>query len=293
MKKALLSFLMACFAFVCVAQAQINVETVNVTMPSDFTAMVAADRATTDGVWITYAPDELDEVTAVGIGMGFSWGSMFPASVLSPYAGTSLTQVGFLDLGDPQFAGTYTVNIYLGGDTQGETLVCTQSFELTGTLGDVVEIPLNTPVAITGTQNLWVMYYQDGSVEHPAPAAADLLGDPNNRWIAIEGLGWYDLASVGGEGYAWLLWAYLDGYDLIGESNDAVAVYPNPSNGTFYLNLGKGQWNVEVYDITGRKVYENQHDGLSALDLGQCQKGLYFLKAVGESKELTTRIVIK
>ena len=70
-------------------------------------------------------------------------------------------------------------------------------------------------------------------------------------------------------------------------------VYPNPSNGTFNLNLGEGQWNVEVYDITGRKVYENRMDGHSVLDLGKRQKGVYFLKATGESRGVTAKIMVQ
>ena len=73
----------------------------------------------------------------------------------------------------------------------------------------------------------------------------------------------------------------------------ADAVYPNPSNGTFNLNLGEGQWNVDVYDITGRKVYENRHEGHSAIDLGACQKGMYFLKAKNGSEEVTSKIVVR
>ena len=82
--------------------------------------------------------------------------------------------------------------------------------------------------------------------------------------------------------------------DVVGENEyNATLVYPNPSNGTFNLNLGEGQWKVEVYDITGRKVYENRLDGLSILDLGSCQKGLYFMKAIGENKDLTTKIIVR
>ena len=83
------------------------------------------------------------------------------------------------------------------------------------------------------------------------------------------------------------------GYDAVEEKESSACVYPNPSNGVFNLNLGESQWNVEVYDITGRKVYENQHDGQSVLDLGQCQKGMYFLKAKNESEELTTKIIVR
>ena len=81
--------------------------------------------------------------------------------------------------------------------------------------------------------------------------------------------------------------------DAIDEMNITNGVYPNPSNGTFNLNLGAGQWNVEVYDITGRKVYENRMDGNSVLDLGACRKGMYFLKATGESRGVTAKIMVQ
>ena len=83
------------------------------------------------------------------------------------------------------------------------------------------------------------------------------------------------------------------GISAVEESESNVMVYPNPSNGTFNLNLGEGQWDVEVYDITGRKVYENRMDGRSVLDLGACRKGLYFLKATGESRGVTTKIMVQ
>ena len=83
------------------------------------------------------------------------------------------------------------------------------------------------------------------------------------------------------------------GVSAVEESESNVIVYPNPSNGTFNLNLGEGRWDVEVYDITGRKVYENRVDGQSILDLGRCQKGMYFLKATGESGGVTAKIMVQ
>lgn len=82
--------------------------------------------------------------------------------------------------------------------------------------------------------------------------------------------------------------------DVVSENeNNGMSVYPNPSTGTFNLNLGEGQWDVEVYDITGRKVYENRMDGRSVLDLGRCRKGVYFLKAMGESKGVTAKVMVQ
>ena len=115
-----------------------------------------------------------------------------------------------------------------------------------------------------------------------------------------------DTITVGAQAEYYVLAVYSDGCSSASETligvgypdgvNEAVCgtvVYPNPSNGTFNLNLGAGQWNVEVYDITGRKVYENRMDGHSILDLGKCNKGVYFLKAMGESRGVTAKIVVQ
>ena len=87
--------------------------------------------------------------------------------------------------------------------------------------------------------------------------------------------------------------AKLDFDDVNEFESGSMLVYPNPSNGIFNLNLDEGQWDIEVYDITGRKVYENRMEGRSALELGQCLKGIYFLKASNESRSLTTKVVIQ
>ncbi len=116
-----------------------------------------------------------------------------------------------------------------------------------------------------------------------------------------------DTITVGAQAEYFILAVYSDDCSSASETligvgypdsvNEAVicgtVVYPNPSNGTFNLNLGEGQWNVEVYDITGRKVYENRMDGRSVLDLGKCQKGVYFLKAIGESRGVTAKIMVQ
>ena len=75
--------------------------------------------------------------------------------------------------------------------------------------------------------------------------------------------------------------------------NSGFVVYPNPSNGQFNLDLGEGRWDVEVYDLTGREIYRGIHEGHSAINLGQCPKGMYFLKAKNQSPELTTKLMIQ
>ena len=70
-------------------------------------------------------------------------------------------------------------------------------------------------------------------------------------------------------------------------------VYPNPSEGLFYLNLGKGNWQVQVYDITGRKVLESQNEGMGSVDLSGRRSGMYFLKAMNGTQEINTKIVVR
>ena len=70
-------------------------------------------------------------------------------------------------------------------------------------------------------------------------------------------------------------------------------VYPNPSEGLFYLNVGKGNWQVQVYDITGRKVLESQNDGMGSVDLSGRRSGMYFLKAMNGTQEINTKIVVR
>jgi hypothetical protein len=127
--------------------------------------------------------------------------------------------------------------------------------------------------------------------------------DPNHSDLYY----FVDTISIDATAEYFIMSVYSDGCEaasdtIIGEGvphsvntmeNDKALVYPNPSNGTFNLNLGEGQWDVVVYDITGRKVYENRMEGRSVLDLGKCQKGIYFLKATDESRSLTTKIMVQ
>ncbi len=94
-------------------------------------------------------------------------------------------------------------------------------------------------------------------------------------------------------------------YEIYGEVNcdgtlsttelesTSFKVYPNPSTGMFFLNLDEGQWGVQVFDLTGRKVFENQCKGNCSVDLGQCQKGLYYLKATDGSQEYNEKIIMR
>lgn len=252
--------------------------------------VLSQDLLPAEGSWFSYVGD-YSSPQIIGIGMPFNWGYMFPAELMSEYKGCSFTQFAFLDAGEDQFATKYTVNIYVGGDTAPGTLVSTQGFEITGTVGDVVTFRLETPVEIEGSENIWLTFYNDGSIQYPAPAVAD-VGNPNSRWLGIDGYGWMDVASVSSEVYSWLAWIYVDGYDWIGESNASIAVYPNPTMEN--LNISAlGMTHITMLNTLGQVVYDAKVDGnTTTLDMSQYQAGIYMVRvttANGESVKLITK----
>jgi hypothetical protein len=243
----------------------------------------AQEQLPSVGSWFSYVGD-YSSPQIIGIGMPFNWGYMLPAELMQEYMGCSLTQFAFLDAGEEQFATHYTINIYLGGDIAPDSLVSTQEFEITGTVSDVVTFRLDTPVEIDGTQNIWLTFYHDGSIQYPAPAVAD-VGNPNSRWLGIDGYGWMDVASVSSEAYSWLAWVYVDGYDWIGESNEAISVYPNPTSGNVSI-LASGINHVAVMNAIGQVIYESNADGnMATLDMSQYQNGVYMVRVTTENGE--------
>ena len=88
---------------------------------------------------------------------------------------------------------------------------------------------------------------------------------------------------------------HCNGVVAVEENNDVASfsVVPNPTSGIVNLSLGKGLWQVQVFDITGRKVMEQQCETQSTLDLSQQPKGLYLLKAQNGTEEYNTKIVVR
>ncbi|MBR5824260.1 MAG: T9SS type A sorting domain-containing protein [Paludibacteraceae bacterium] len=70
---------------------------------------------------------------------------------------------------------------------------------------------------------------------------------------------------------------------------EQLLVYPNPTQGCVYFE--KQLENVVVYDISGRKVYE-QTGAEQMLDLSCLNAGTYIVKAVCENRNITAKVVI-
>ena len=133
-----------------------------------------------------------------GIGTGGSdvyWAIMLPPTMLptEPLTTVSLFEAtGYSE--EP-----ITLMIYSGGDTAPDTLLYQE--EVTPLAADDFhEITLAEPVTFDATQNLWIVCKEYGTF--PA-IGCNYLGDPNGRWISLDGIVWEDVANY--VNYTWMI----------------------------------------------------------------------------------------
>ncbi|MBO5728386.1 MAG: T9SS type A sorting domain-containing protein [Paludibacteraceae bacterium] len=70
--------------------------------------------------------------------------------------------------------------------------------------------------------------------------------------------------------------------------NNNLSVYPNPTTGV--LNITEVLTDVQLFDVTGRVVYENSTVE-ATIDLSNLANGTYFLVANKESQRISTKVV--
>jgi hypothetical protein len=72
------------------------------------------------------------------------------------------------------------------------------------------------------------------------------------------------------------------------------SVYPNPAeNGYIYLDtILEGNKNVKIFDMNGRKVFE-ENTAAQSLDINRINQGFYIIQVTANNKTLATKLVIK
>ena len=80
------------------------------------------------------------------------------------------------------------------------------------------------------------------------------------------------------------------------DSNNHISAYPNPTNGTIYLNSETSLIKeASVFDLLGKQVYKSNFSALNnvSLDLKSLQSGVYLLKVTSDSGETETMKIMK
>jgi len=196
----------------------------------------------------------------------------------------------------------------------GDSLTYTLMFTLDGglnwnstgidTAGDLV---IFSHVAyVPGTANTYFLtaasslgavgsaYSEDGGltwtnidqVQHTACSFADI----NNGWSG----GFYSTTAGGGI-FKWGSVRVVSG--LNNNKVENFQVYPNPSNGTFYVRANvNGASGIKVMDVTGRVVFEKEYNTQSLLftsfDLSNQAQGVYMVE-VREGNNVSVQKVVK
>ena len=148
------------------------------------------DPGTGGGEWIHYDNGINGDSIGTGGVADFDVAIRFPASALVPYAGMSLQAVKVF----PADAGSFSIRVWTGGTASAPaTMVVDQPF--TATIDQWNTVALNTPVLITGTEELWFGYRCNVTTGYPAGCDAGPVVDGFGNMIYYQGA-WSTLTSL-------------------------------------------------------------------------------------------------
>ena len=260
-------------------------QTAQNTVPFKQPAVVAVEDA-----WLHYGSDVFGSNLAYNPqGIPFSWAVAFPPSVLQPYDGFVLTRVAFYE--NEWNLGNLKLSVFYGNEFMPLTLKDEQIFVPTGHVG-FCDIVLYNVVEVDPSQYIWVVFSElDMTETYSATFSYDDNPNPNGRWVQMEENKWDDVANYGPwERLQFMIWAYVtdDPYGVeepFGYS--ATGVYPNPSHGSLNICTVLSNACLEIYDLTGRLVYNQDiTNSVTSVDTESWPSGIYVWRVVAgkESK---------
>lgn len=222
--------------------------------------------------WLYY--DDGVNVTGIGLGSPTSlyFGIMFPGASLESYVGTYITKVSLYDYE----AHEGNLLVYYGGELAPDMLVHSQPYSTTGSLS-FVELDLTAPLPIDPSMNLWIVFNSlDGS--YPAPGCAT-TGDPNGRWISMDGTTWQDVATAGANlNYTWMIRAFVTGnfkgdVELTNDAKDSTFenynIYRSTTSDNFEL-IGESTQG-SYFDVVEAGTYYYQVTAVYTVDGEECE----------------------
>ena len=77
------------------------------------------------------------------------------------------------------------------------------------------------------------------------------------------------------------------------EERDEVNLYPNPVNGTLYLNGGDTEYSYVLYNGMGQTVASGTAKGMQTIDCSNMAKGVYFMHLTVNAKVSVEKVVVK
>ena len=162
-----------------------------------------------EGDWYYYDNGTFDDAIGLTNGGQFYWAIMFPAG---SYTGNRVTKVAAYDF----TAMTGTATIYNDGASAPANPVGYINVSLTGS-ATFVEFEFDEPVVVDPSKNVWVVLYNASGASFPAAFSSN-TGNPNGRWVSLDGSTWEDMDYYGYD-MTWMIRAYLENtvYNPLGD----------------------------------------------------------------------------
>jgi hypothetical protein len=129
--------------------------------------------------------------------------------------------------------------------------------------------------------------------------------DTQNDGICCDyGIGSYSLETGSGEvifeggdfgGSESTNFRISDNLSSIGfDFSSGLSVYPNPASAFVQIEINSNEeFNVELFDMSGRQLYKTQMNGDTSIDLNAYATGIYFIKIGHGANSITKKIVKK
>ncbi len=198
----------------------------------DFSNVVINWNAPVAGTqgWLNYDSGENNDSIGTGGAADFDVAIRYPASALIDYAGTSLQAVKVW----PAQAGTFSIRVWTGGTPEAPaTMVVDQPF--TPVLDQWNTVLLNTPVPITGAEELWFGYRCNVTSGYPAGCDAGPALDGFGNMMYWQGA-WTTLLTLAPTlNYNWNIQGYA-GFGAPDRGQKLIPITAEPrrmSEGTF------------------------------------------------------------
>ena len=173
--------------------------------------------------------------------------------------------------------GTFTHYVPSVSINQGDTVILNSS-----------DFPYM--LTISGSFNSIYWYNNDSSL------------NGSNVQFVVNDFGWYYVSVIDNNGCPALDSILVENATGISYADNSLTfeVYPNPSNGQFYINatfVEKQDVRVDIIDINGKVVYTNDYNGVDVVrqdvDIKSFAKGIYYIKISNDAILHQEKIVIQ
>jgi endonuclease I/chitodextrinase len=71
-----------------------------------------------------------------------------------------------------------------------------------------------------------------------------------------------------------------------------VKIYPNPSEGNFFITNSNKAFSIEIYNLLGQKVFQRNNVDGQTMSITNLNKGVYLIKIIDDSKSVSKKIII-